>query len=66
VLGAELLHHIPHHAREAGLGLDSIPERPAARMGASGPTLEMYMQMVESVVNGELTAAGAMATLRGE
>jgi len=29
-------------------------------------TLEMYTQLVESVVNGELTAAEAMATLRGE
>jgi hypothetical protein len=29
-------------------------------------THEMYTPLVESVVNGELTAAEAMATLRGE
>ena len=39
---------------------------PIATVGVPPETLEMYTQLVESVVNGELTAAEAMATLRGE
>ena len=39
---------------------------PNIAVGVPQETLEMYTQLVESVINGELTAAEAMATLRGE